>query len=505
MRSLSRILVRVRARPRVLAVALAAVALIAAAALTLTRSLSSGSGSAELRVTSGTGLPRLVDGQGRTVLLRGVAVTGLIRYAGDYAENPPVRDGDFAELAALGFDFVRLPVSWSAIEPSPGVIDAGYVGQIAGAVASAERHGLRVAVDLHMDRYNARLAPGNEADGAPGWATLVPASCPAAPSPDDCARAAWESFWTQRQVGGRSLQAHYIDALLAVSRRLRGAAGLAGLELMNNPSSGGTPAPQFEISELWPFYRRAIAALRADGEGRPLWIDRAASTEMRDAETAGLPGGLSNDRNLVLAPHDYVGVFSKPDWPSGGTARLAGWYNDAVREATARRMALVIGEWGAQPGGAWEHLLSAKLALQNAHALGASFWMWKQRPGFYNWNLVNLDGGLRADTMRAQLLSAPYPRAWPGQLLSCAYAGGRLTVSYTSQRAGTALLWSGTQIRRGGVPGVPAPLHHATLDGKPVASVLTPRRFQTAAVSLTGDVVSVEVPAGRHTLVLSQT
>jgi hypothetical protein len=436
------------------------------------------------------------------VLLRGVAVTGLIRYAADYAENPPIQDADFAEIAALGLDFVRLPVSWSAIEPAPGVIDAGYVAQVAGVVHAAERHGLRVVVDMHMDRYNARLAPGNEADGAPAWATLVPSSCPLAPSPDDCTRAAWESFWTQRLVGGHSLQAHYIQALLAISRRLRGDPGLAGLELMNNPSSGGESSPQFQTSQLWPFYRRVIAALRSDGESAPLWIDRAASSELSDTETLGLPNGRSGDRNLVLAPHDYVGVFSKPDWPAGGVARLAGWYRDALREAATQRMALVVGEWGAQAGGIWDEMLSAKLGLENADGVGSSFWMWKQRPGFYNWNLVKPDGGLRPDTNRAQLLSAPYPRAVPGRMVSCAYAGGRLTVQFNGDRAGTALLWSGTQVLAVGRPGVPSPLTHATLDGRSVAVRLSPRRFVSGAVAVAGDVVSVAVPAGHHTLVL---
>ncbi|MEA2146387.1 MAG: endoglycosylceramidase [Solirubrobacteraceae bacterium] len=489
---------------RTLALAVATVLAGLVAALALADPFASAPRSSEgLTVPgSGAGPPRLQDRQGRTVLLRGVAVTGLIRYAWDYAENPRGRDADFAEIAALGMDFVRLPVSWSAIEPSPGVIDAGYIAQIAGSVRAAERHGLRVVVDMHMDRYNARLAPGNEADGAPAWATLVPSSCPSAPSPDDCSRAAWESFWTQRQVAGRSLQQRYIQALLAVSRRLRGDPGLAGLELMNNPSSGGEPSPRFETSQLWPFYRRVIAALRSDGERLPLWIDRAASTEMRDTETVGLRGRLSGDANLVLAPHDYVGVFSKPDWPAGGVARLAAWYRDTVREATAQRMALVVGEWGAPAGGVWDELLSAKLGLQNAGAIGSSFWMWKQRPGFYGWNLVNLDGRLRPDTKRAQLLSVPYPQAVPGRIVSCAYAGGRLTVQFNGDRAGTALLWSGAQVLAGGTPGGPAPLTHATVDGRPVAVRLSPRHFAAGSVALAGDVVSVAVPAGHHRLVL---
>jgi hypothetical protein len=489
-----------------LAAAGALVALVAAliAVLMARPFSSSGPSSPGLHVAaSGAALPQLRDDQGRAVLLRGVAVTGLVRYAPGYAENPPIQDADFAELAALGFDFVRLPVSWSAIEPSPGVIDTRYVDEIATVVHEAENHGLRVLVDMHMDRYNARLAPGNEADGAPDWATRVPSTCPAQPSPDDCARAAWQSFWSGQQIAGTSLQEHYLHALEAVSRRLRADHSVAGFELMNNPSSGGDPSPQFETDQLWPFYRRTIAALRADGEGRPLWIDRAASSEQRDGETPGVPTSLSADPNLVLAPHDYVGVFSKPDWPAGGQERLSGFYADAAHQAATLHAALVIGEWGAQAGAQWDDLLRTKLGLQDGLGVGSSFWMWKQRPGFYNWHLVNLDGSLRGDTMRAQIVSEPYPQAVPGRVVSDQVANGRATVVINADRPGTALLWSGTRVVAGGPSGLNAPLIHASLDGHAVPVTLSARSFHTPAVALTGDVVAVQVPAGRHSLELN--
>lgn len=476
------------------------VAAAALAAFLIARPFSSDPPALGVRVVAaGPGVPQLRDAEGRDVLLRGVAVTALVRYAPDFAENPPVQASDFAEIAALGLDFVRLPVSWSAIEPSPGVIDSRYVSEIATVAGEAERHGLRVLIDMHVDRYNARLAPGNEADGAPDWATLAPSTCPSAPSPDDCARAAWQSFWSGQRVGGATLQEHYVRALMAVSRRLRGDRSLAGFELMNNPSSGGEPSPQFEADQLWPFYRRTLAALRADGEQRPLWIDRAASSEQRDSPTTGLPARLSSDHNLVLAPHDYVGVFAKPDWPAGGTARLSGWYRDAMRQARTLHAALVVGEWGAQAGPSWDGLLGAKLGLQNALEVGSSLWMWKQRPGFYAWNLVGLDGGLRTDTMRAQILSAPYPQAVPGRVLSCRYSRGRLRVVIDADRAGTALLWSGTRVL-----GSPSGLSllHAGLDGRSASVGLTARAYRAGRVALSGDVIAVRVPVGRHTIEL---
>lgn len=450
-------------------------------------------------VPTRTGLARLHDPRGRTVLLRGVAVTALIRYGPGYAENPAAGDRDFAEIAALGFDFVRLPVSWSRIEPRPGVVDAGYLDRVAALVRDARRHGLSVLVDMHNDRYSAGLAPHDEADGAPAWATLVPSGCPGQPSPDDCQRAAWSSFWANRTVAGEGLQRHYLAALLAVSRRLRHAPGIAGFELVNNPSSGGTPSPAFERTQLWPFYRRAIRALRADGETRALWIDRAGSAERSDA-VSPLPR-LSGDGNLVLAPHDYAGVFSVPSWPAGGSARLGGWYAAAVHQAIGQHMGLAVGEWGGSAGGPGDGLLATKLGVQDATALGSSFWMWKQRPGYYNWELVNLDGSLRSDSLRAQMLSRPHPDAIPGRLDSFSFAGGALTVPLDGP-GGTAVLWSGTQVLAGGRSAISAPLTHATVDGHPVGAALDPVGFRSGSVWLRGYRVRVRVPAGRHSLVL---
>jgi hypothetical protein len=446
-----------------------------------------------------------------------VAVTGLVDYGPGYAENPPVTAADFDEIAALGFDFVRLPVSWSRIEPRPGVYDRAYLGLVDQTVRSAQERGLLTLVDLHLDRYSSQLVRADEADGAPGWATLTPATpCPAKLASADCIRAAWESFWQDRKVGGVDLQQHYIAALVALSRQLRAEPGLAGIELMNNPSTGDLSSPAFERSELWPFWRRAITALRAAGERRPLWIDRAASTETADAEQSGLPARLSGDRGLVYAPHDYTAVFSTPAWPAGGTARLAQWYATARHDAAALGTAFAVGEWGGQAGGAWEQLLSSKLDLQDSGAVSSAFWMWKQRPGFYNWPVVQVDGTLRSDTGRAQALSRPHADAVPGSLVGERFDGARLTVELggaggaggtggaggAGGAGGTATLWSGTQVLAGGPSPLPAPLTHVTIDGRPATATLSPKRYADGGVSLLGYLVDVHVPPGRHTIEL---
>ncbi len=52
---------------------------------------------------------------------------------------------DMAQLRALGFNFIRLCVSWSAIEPVPGVYDDKYVDRIEQLVDWAAEQDMCVA------------------------------------------------------------------------------------------------------------------------------------------------------------------------------------------------------------------------------------------------------------------------------------------------------------------------------------------------------------------------
>jgi hypothetical protein len=126
--------------------------------------------------------------------------------------------------------------------------------------------------------------------------------------------------------------------------------------------------------------------------------------------------------------------------------------------------------------------------------------MWKQRPGFYDWHTVEVDGGLPSDG-RAQLLSRPHVDTVPGELVSTRYEAGRLQARVLG-RGGTARLWSGTLVRRGGanVPGLP--LVRALVDGRPARARLERRRYDSPAVELEGYRVYVRVPPGAHELLL---
>ncbi|MDX9722422.1 MAG: cellulase family glycosylhydrolase [Myxococcota bacterium] len=78
----------------------------------------------------------------------------------------------YGQLAALGFNSVRLIMNWEAIEPQQrGVYDAAYLDYYEQLVAIARRHGLYVLVDMHQDIFSRHLfayyneSPDAEAGG----------------------------------------------------------------------------------------------------------------------------------------------------------------------------------------------------------------------------------------------------------------------------------------------------------------------------------------------------
>ena len=166
---------------------------------------------------------RLVDDLGREVLLRGVNVNALVEYARwpftAFESTFALDRRDPARMARLGFNAVRLAVSWSRIEPRPGRYDAAYVRRIAALARTFAGEGLATIVDLHQDAWGPTLAapagtvcgdgqqPALGWDGAPGWATLAGASTPRCTSGElressPAVLEAWTAFWADRDGPG---------------------------------------------------------------------------------------------------------------------------------------------------------------------------------------------------------------------------------------------------------------------------------------------------------------
>ena len=131
---------------------------------------------------------------------------------------------------------------------------------------------------------------------------------------------------------------------------------------------------------------------------------------------------------------DFVGQC----WPVLDAATVLGWLREP--EFLSRVADGLLSD---------ESMRLLKLDLLDEYRAGSAFWMWKQKPGFYNWQTVNPDGGLRDDSMRAQQLSRPHLDVVPGRLLSTSNEDGRLKAKIRS-KVGNARIWSGTVVKSGG-------------------------------------------------------
>jgi hypothetical protein len=223
------------------------------------------------------------DDKGRVVILRGCNLGGDSKIPFAPAGNPlsydvsftgrpfpeADADGHFSRLAGWGFNFVRLVITWEAVEHAgPGIYDEDYLAYLRNIIKKAGEYGISVFVDPHQDVWS-RWTGG---DGAPGWTleaagfdlekiTQSGAAFTVASEGDKYLQMSWglnhlryanATMWTLffggntfapgRLVEGVPiqdwLQDHFIDAMKHTARRLKDCANIAGFGTLNEPQFG---------------------------------------------------------------------------------------------------------------------------------------------------------------------------------------------------------------------------------------------------------------------------
>lgn len=421
-----------------------------------------------LRATSGAGA-RVVDDLGRTVILRGVNLNGLGEYHQEHADLPatlPLTEADLAGIAAHGFDVVRLLLSWSRLEPSPGRIDEAYLDRIAEVVGWARAHDIYVLLDMHQDAWGPAVVtpdtvtcppPSEPAigwDGAPAWATQLVgtiATCRLEQREvSPAVQASFSAFFLD--LGG--VQGHLVDAWAAVAGHFAADPAIAGYDLLNEPNPGLVPGADDYVL-LGAFYERALAAIRQAEAGRPGgrrhigFFEPAVVTGQ--LPTPGPLPGLLHDEDLVYAPHLYnesIGLL--PGTIEEGFAA-------AASAAASYGTTFFSGEWGwFGDHDADQRQIERYAAAEDAHLVGGTWWQWAQacgdphavparheRPACAGRSPLS-DGLVTRSAANVAVLTRAYPRAAPGVLesIDADVATGALVVTGTADREGVAAdLW----------------------------------------------------------------
>ncbi|MET7423048.1 cellulase family glycosylhydrolase [Dactylosporangium sp. NPDC005555] len=409
----------------------------------------------------GPGGPATIgDVTGRQVILRGVNVNQLIDY---HLRDPavpatqPLTDGDFAQMAAMGFNVIRLGMSWSRLEPERGTFDQSYLREIQAAVAGAKTHGIYTVLDMHQDAWGNALARPSERcggattpttgwDGAPAWATITDGTAHCQFLARDLAPAvatAFGNLYSDRD----GIQTELVRTWAFVARAFADEPAVAGYDLLNEPGIGPNP-PTSSGLLLGRFYDAAITAIReaedaARGFPHIVFFQPSVLWSGLGFDVTP-PPGFTADRQLVFAPHPYSESISMDQSLGLTIASIERNLTVSARAAAAYGAALWPGEWGWFGDPAADGVKVRRFAeAQDRLGIGGAFWVWRQGCGSpetgtdaaTSGNLVAVDCRTGASIPPPAPFAAPlaraFPRAFPGRL-DALTAGPDLRVTATA-------------------------------------------------------------------------
>ncbi len=316
------------------------------------------------------------DGEGRTLILRGVNLGGsskvpatpdgaTYRSEGFYDHRTvsfvgrpfPLAEADehFARLRAWGLTFVRFLVTWEAIEHAgPGQYDRAYVDYVRAVLQKANEYGIQCFIDPHQDVWS-RWTGG---DGAPGWTLeavgfdleklhVTGAAISHQTHGDPLPRMIWptnyyklaaatlftlffagDTFAPNFRIGGvtaqQYLQSHYINAICYLASHLQDLPNVVGYDSMNEPGIGYLAQPDLSaFANPLPRIGAMPTPLQgmALGAGLPqdveIWSMDRGLPELLRVETLN-PGGVRVWREGYDCVWKQHGVWTD----EGGQARL---------------------------------------------------------------------------------------------------------------------------------------------------------------------------------------
>jgi len=325
---------------------------------------------------------QLVDAEGRVSFLRGInaRVDGVFDVSFDDGrvalETVPTFDAlDAEQLRDFGFDSLRLPINWSAIEPTKdGGVNQGYLDRVETVVDLCAAQHISVLLDLHQDAYSKEIGE----DGAPLWAIEpAPEMLLEGPLEDLQDRrlskqvsAAFTSFFGDSQTG-RDLRERFVSMAEQVMQRFATHPAVIGLEIFNEPQAGDDGIARLNDA--------AYARIRAASPKKLYVYEPPVVRNFTDQST--LASGPLGEM-VGYAPHVYTYAFTSTDAQKAAMQkeRLRRSNQNARAEAEALQAPLIITEWGFDPNGVkGNEYLTWQSELQEEYMASSFFWLWKEQ------------------------------------------------------------------------------------------------------------------------------
>ena len=267
--------------------------------------------------------------------------------------DPPATD--FPIMHSLGFNLIRVPLSWNVYEQDPSAY-IGYLNQVAN---EADSLGMRVVYDAH---------------GGQPWPSLF------FPSSMQSGYSSIETFstalWTRSLTynGQDAWTAEWNDFWVPVIQTVDSHSSTFGYEIMNEPNPGTAP-----LSDMQAYNQFIADHLQAVSSKYIVFMGPYVSLST-SADEQVAPTGV--DR-LVMDAHCYIGTSTNP----GPCAQNGGLQQNLVNVAsvgTTLGIHIWIGEWAVcNPAGCTvtqsqaRSIIMGYLSQFEQNDFANTYWVWK--------------------------------------------------------------------------------------------------------------------------------
>jgi endoglycosylceramidase len=260
----------------------------------------------------------IVDSSGQAIVLRGV------NYPGYESQTPKLHTPyAYRNFARLGFNVVRLPISWANLEPRPGVFNTVYLYHYVDQdVQWAKAAGLYVILDMHQYYWAYKFG----GQGVPNWAVQEYA-------PNELGlRQAVSDFWANS-----SLQDHLLSIWTKIAQHYANEPTIAGYDILNEPWIYTSIIPWLNATSIDNFYDKAVQAVRNVDKNHIILLEPA------NLNTFKLP----SPTNIVWSPHFYQLSFVDKYYPQNFTLLEADFQAKYEKFVLESKAPMWIGEFGA--------------------------------------------------------------------------------------------------------------------------------------------------------------
>jgi endoglycosylceramidase len=288
----------------------------------------------------------IVDSTGKPILLRGV------NYPGYDSQYPRLHtEAAYANFAKMGFNVVRLQISWANLEAYKGrFYDYFLKFYVDRDVQWAKKYGLYIVLDMHQYQWASKFG-GN---GAPDWAVSQYTANELG------MRQAVSDFWANP-----SIQDHLVMVWKNIATHYAKEPTIAGYDLLNEPWVYTSLVPQLNATHIDSFYTKVTEAIRSVDPYHLIFLEPA---NMNTFNT-------SFDGKIVWAPHFYPWSYAQEYYSQNRTileADLEAKYQTFVLNS---EVPMWIGEFGAfMRDHSAEHWLEDAKSLFDKYQVGWAWW-----------------------------------------------------------------------------------------------------------------------------------